>query len=358
MQMNDSRALAMLALVVTMGFAADATAHSGDLRTAEVDEAKGRVSVSLIADASVAAAATGSGTKLDDEELEERADVVTAWLTRGIAVTREGVACPASMSHPPVLTERGVQIGLDFDCGKGGTTVLADTSLADDAGHRTLVLRDGTTTVLRAGSSSVVLSEAQAWTAVASAFAVEGAIHLVTGYDHVLFLLSLLFAAGVIARSRGTRVAAKEIAVVVTAFTVGHSVTLAIAALGLVTLPARLVESAIAASIIVAAVLNIARPESTVGRPGLALVFGLIHGFGFSSVLADVGLPAGDRVLALGFFNVGIELAQLAVVALVIPLLAYLARRERLYRRVVMHLGSVAIASLAGLWLVERAFGL
>ena len=185
----------------------------------------------------------------------------------------------------------------------------------------------------------------------------EGVIHLVTGYDHVLFLLSLLFASGVVARRRGTRKALKEIGLVVTAFTVGHSITLVLASLGIVGLNIQFVESVIAASIVAVAAMNVFKPEETLGRPWIALVFGLIHGFGFSSVLAEVGLPAGQTAVALLSFNVGIELAQLAIVAIAIAPLAWLANRERFYRAAVMRLGSFAIAALAAFWFVERAFG-
>jgi hypothetical protein len=143
---------------------------------------------------------------------------------------------------------------------------------------------------------------------------------------------------------------------IVTAFTIGHSVTLALAALDVVVAPSALVESAIAASVVIAAVLNLWRPSAGAERPWLALGFGLVHGFGFSSVLAEVGLPKGERVLALFSFNVGIELAQLAFVALVLWPLALLARR-RFYERAVLVPGSLAIAAIAAFWFVERAAG-
>ncbi|MCA9624482.1 MAG: HupE/UreJ family protein, partial [Myxococcales bacterium] len=114
----------------------------------------------------------------------------------------------------------------------------------------------------------------------------------------------------------------------------------------------------IAASIVAVASLNVLRPEASVGRPAIALGFGLVHGFGFSSVLAEVGLPQGERAAALFSFNLGIELAQLAVVAIAIVPLAWLASHEKLYRAAVMRGGSLAIAGVASVWVVQRALGL
>ena len=143
---------------------------------------------------------------------------------------------------------------------------------------------------------------------------------------------------------------------IVTAFTVAHSITLSLAVLGLVTLPSRLVESAIAASVVAAALNNI-WPLVRGRRWMVAFLFGLVHGFGFASVLADLGLPQGALAVALLGFNVGVELGQLAIVAVFLPL-AYALRRSWFYRRAVLVGGSLLIALLAAVWLVERVFEL
>ena len=143
---------------------------------------------------------------------------------------------------------------------------------------------------------------------------------------------------------------------VVTAFTVAHSITLSAAALGWVSLPSRLVESVIAASVVLAALNNV-RPVIEERRWLMAFVFGLIHGFGFASVLADLGLPRNALLLALVGFNLGVEAGQLAIVAAFLPL-AFLLRATPLYRRGIMTGGSVLIAVVAGIWLLERAFDL
>lgn len=190
----------------------------------------------------------------------------------------------------------------------------------------------------------------------------EGVLHIWSGYDHILFLLSLLLPA-VLVRSVASRkvwtaspgfgTATWGVLKVVTAFTVAHSVTLSLATLGVVGLPSRLVESAIAASVVLAAVNNIF-PIVHGGRWIIAFSFGLIHGFGFASVLVDLGLPQGSLLLALVAFNLGVEVGQLAIVAVFLPL-AYAARDTLFYRRAILVGGSSCVALIASLWLVQRA---
>jgi hypothetical protein len=186
-----------------------------------------------------------------------------------------------------------------------------------------------------------------------------GVWHILSGIDHLLFLISLLLPAVLLRRQRHwvpvvqMRPALVSVVKVVTAFTLAHSLTLTLAALDVIRLPSRLTESVIAASIIVAALNNIF-PVVTESRARIAFGFGLLHGFGFASVLADMGLPPGARLVSLLAFNAGIEAGQLAVVLLVMPVI-YGLRTGVFYRRAVMPWGSAAIAALALVWLVQRA---
>ena len=188
----------------------------------------------------------------------------------------------------------------------------------------------------------------------------EGVWHIWIGFDHILFLLSLLLpAVGVWRAARWQPVdrlptALWDVLRIVTAFTLAHSITLTLATLGYVSLPSRWVESAIAASVVLAALNNV-WPLFQGRRWWVAFAFGLIHGFGFASVLADLGLPQGALALALVGFNVGVELGQLAIVAVFLPL-AYALRRTRLYGTGLRIGGSLLIALLAAAWFVERAF--
>ena len=197
----------------------------------------------------------------------------------------------------------------------------------------------------------------------------SGAWHIWTGFDHLLFLLALLLPAVLLpsapfpptSTQDGTDLAARtlpsvlvEVLKVVTAFTLAHSLTLALAGLGLVSLPPRLTESVIALSVLLAAALNL-RSGDYVPRWTMAFAFGLIHGFGFASALGELDASGSALVLTLLGFNVGVEFGQLACVAVFIPL-AFLLRQRSWYRSIAVRGGSVAIALLAGLWFAERAF--
>lgn len=192
-------------------------------------------------------------------------------------------------------------------------------------------------------------------------FLKEGVHHIWLGYDHVLFLLVLLLPA-VLRRENGRwvvedgfRGALWNVVRIVTAFTVAHSITLTLAALGWVRLPSRLVETVIAASILAAALNNL-RPVVTTGSWMIAFGFGLVHGFGFASVLADLGLPRANLVQALVGFNVGVELGQLAIVLVFLPL-AYGVRRWTGYPTWVLSGGSGLAALVALRWVWERLSG-
>jgi len=191
-------------------------------------------------------------------------------------------------------------------------------------------------------------------------FGLQGIWHIWIGFDHILFLLSLLLPAVLIYRSRrwapaeSFRQGGVEVLKIVTAFTVAHSITLTLATLQWVVLPSRLVESTIAASVVLAALNNV-WPLFQGKRWTVAFLFGLIHGFGFASVLTDLGLPSSALFVALLGFNLGVEVGQLAIVAVFLPL-AWALRSTAFYRRGVMTAGSLMIAALALIWLMERLF--
>lgn len=189
----------------------------------------------------------------------------------------------------------------------------------------------------------------------------EGIHHIWTGYDHMLFLVALLLPA-VVRRKDGAWVpvdglgpALLDVLKVVSSFTLAHSITLSLAALGLLALPTRVVESAIALSVVLAALNNIF-PVVRADRWLAAFALGLLHGFGFSSTLADLGLERSALVPTLFGFNIGVEIGQAAVVVSFVPL-AYALRGSRFYRVGMLGIGSVVIAVLAAIWLYERATG-
>jgi hypothetical protein len=187
----------------------------------------------------------------------------------------------------------------------------------------------------------------------------HGVWHIWIGFDHILFLLSLLLPAVMLAPTAkqppGMRFALIDVLKVVTAFTLAHSLTLTLASLHVVSLPSRWVESAIAASVALAALNNL-WPLFRGRRWVAAFVFGLVHGFGFAGVLADLGLPQSALVLSLFGFNVGVEIGQLAIVGVFLPL-AFVLRKTWFYRQL-LTTGSALIVLIAAVWLVERAFDL
>jgi hypothetical protein len=187
-----------------------------------------------------------------------------------------------------------------------------------------------------------------------------GMWHIWIGLDHILFLVALVLPS-VLRREGGRWVPAPsfgralvKILTIVTCFTVAHSITLSLAALGILDLPSRLVESIIAASITVAALHNI-WPVARVNEAAIAFVFGLFHGFGFASVLGELGLGTDHLVLSLLGFNVGVEIGQIAIIAAIFPLL-FVLRRWRVYN-VGLRVASVGLMAIGLLWLAERSLG-
>lgn len=194
-----------------------------------------------------------------------------------------------------------------------------------------------------------------------TAFLREGILHIYRGYDHMLFLVALLLPA-VFFRARESWIARDDLkstlwetAKVVTAFTIAHSLTLAFVTLRWWEPPAsRYVEIAVAASILFTALNNV-RPFVAERRWLVGFVFGLIHGTGYASVLTDLGLQSGALVKALLGFNLGVEVAQLVVIALVLPL-AFALRKTLFYKRWVLVGGSLAVGLFAIGWMVEQGF--
>lgn len=216
--------------------------------------------------------------------------------------------------------------------------------------------------ILSANSKPIFISAEQIkQTAIFQQYLVEGIRHIWLGFDHILFLITLLLPAVLIFKNQQWYSVAKFLPAlmdtlkIVTAFTLAHSVTLGLAVFEIVQLPSRITETAIAFSVLVVAINNL-RPIFSQLRWLLALVFGFIHGFGFASVLIELGLPANSVYMSLLGFNLGVEAGQLAIVLFVIPI-AYVLRESNLYRQWVFNGGSLAAAFVAAIWMLERASG-
>lgn len=227
--------------------------------------------------------------------------------------------------------------------------LFEETNSAHRAILRVITAEGDNVSVLYEGNRSVSIDAGSGSSATVSGFVAEGFRHIVSGYDHLVFVLLLILPAA----GRGAvRKRVLEVAGVVTAFTLAHSITLAAAATELVTLPARPVETAIAASIVVAGVANGLWPAHRLGWK-VAFAFGLLHGFGFAGALSDFGLDTRSLLAGLLGFNIGIELGQLLVVAVVLPCLFLMARSAR-YRRWFVPAASLACAAVGVGWTATR----
>jgi HupE / UreJ protein len=319
--------------------------------------------------------AIGLDTNGDDEitwgEVRGRKKAIAGYALSRLSLSSGGEPCTIETTEPMIDRHTDgayVVLMLEGSCGQPGPMTIGYRLLFDiDPQHRGLlnyVEHEESRSVIFSADAPrhVVGGDSVSVFHQFTAYAHEGIWHIWLGYDHILFLVSLLLPAVLVRRESEWRPASSfrasfvDVAKVVTAFTIAHSITLSLGALGVVALPSRLVESAIALSVVLAALNNLF-PVVAGGRWIAAFAFGLIHGFGFAGALQDLGLPANSLVLSLFGFNVGVELGQLVIVAAFLPL-AFALRATWSYRRVVLGGGSVAIMAIAGIWLVERALDL
>jgi len=249
-----------------------------------------------------------------------------------------------------------------LECVEAGVLALQSNLLFDiDDSHRTLLSIDTpdthTVTVLTSNTRTWMAPQKKAgqfhtehWSAFLR-FVEQGVWHIWTGFDHLAFLLLLLLPLARIKSSQWTQNAAPVLRVV-TAFTVAHSITLACAAFNYVQLPSRWVEAAIAASIVITGIANLSPRASRYGI-AMAFGFGLIHGLGFASALAEITETAANRLLPVLGFNIGVELGQLVVVAGVFPLL-FLNKGSLSFKHHAVTAGSLCVSALGMVWFVQR----
>lgn len=306
-------------------------------------------------------------------ETRARHAEIAAYAVARLAIQGDGATC--TIAVPQQLVDHHTDgaytvLQLQVSCPQAPTQLTLNYRLfADlDPQHRGLLkLSAGGRTRTAVFSpdkpeQSFALQAPASWFAQFIDYGREGVWHIWIGFDHILFLLALLLPSVLVWHkphwqpATGFASSFWEVAKIVTAFTVAHSITLSLATLGWVSLPSRVVESAIAASVLLAALNNV-WPVFQGRRWLVAFCFGLIHGFGFASVLADLGLPQEALLLALVGFNLGVECGQLAIVAVFLPL-AYGLRTHWVYKRLIVIGGSLAIAALATMWLLERAANL
>lgn len=287
---------------------------------------------------------------------EERRLAIARELLAHFVLRADALDMPATVVGVRVLPSAMLEVTATHALTTADATLSLRSTfheLTDDS-HRVMarIERDGVSTplVLDAVTTDHTLAPAARHPSWHQRFAPPGSLramwllgieHIVTGYDHLVFLLCLLVPGGTWRSRIG----------IVTAFTIAHSVTLVLAALHVVTPPTRFVEVAIALSIAYVAIQNLMHDGSRARWP-VAFGFGLIHGFGFAGMLDVLAMPTGQLVSSVLAFNLGVEVGQLIVVLIAVPLIGLVAR-EAWHRRFVQTT-SVFVCGLAAWWIVER----
>jgi hypothetical protein len=291
--------------------------------------------------------ADGDGT-LTGFEAEAARDALEAAVIGRVLVASSGRPCTGTLESVALVDPDGVALDVRWACGTAGASLDVTLPLLGDLGlaHRHLARvpsPDGPATrVLTAGQAGFALAAAFSDEPGAGGLLVMGVEHVLTGWDHLVFLLGLVLVGGRL----------RSVVAVVTAFTLGHSVTLALATFGAWTPSPRLVEPAIALSVAYVGIENFFVGDVK-GRWRITLPFGLVHGWGFAGALREIGLPREDLPAALVSFNVGVEAGQLLALLLVLPLLHAL-RARGWFRPVALRWASAGIVACGAWWLVTR----
>jgi hydrogenase/urease accessory protein HupE len=294
---------------------------------------------------------------LDSTVLAQRAGAIVALLSPRLSLTADGTTLAGSWSGvEPIADRQSIRLHIHYPLSRAAGVIQVTAALFPyDPNHQTFLnVYEGsslTQAILdeRRPAFDYFAGTRQGAVAVMKRFVPAGIHHILIGPDHLLFLIGLLLLGGTIA----------QLAVVVTSFTVAHSITLSLAALNLVTPPARLIEPAIALSIVYVGADNLLVSAPRGGRDvraWIAFTFGFIHGFGFANVLREMDLPARALGWSLFSFNVGVEIGQLAVVVAVASTLAALRSRSEAVGRRVAVVGSIVVIAAGAFWFVERVF--
>jgi hydrogenase/urease accessory protein HupE len=348
-----------LAVLGTLATAAPAAAHPAPFSYVDIVLGAQAVTVTVVAHVFDVAHDLGleSASVLQGPAgLTARGDAVAALLGGRFEVTADDGRLRCTPSAAPEIVAAQSAVRASFTCATErppGLVRLRGVLFPYDPVHQTFV------NVYESGQlqAQAVLDKDHpvlehfagtrqgAW-AVAARFLPAGVHHILIGPDHVLFLVGLLLLGGSL----------RQLALVVTAFTLAHSLTLTLAVLGIVSPPARLVEPAIALSIVYVGADNLLVKSGRDLRPWIALVFGLVHGLGFASVLREMDLPRRALGWSLFSFNLGVEIGQLVVVAVVASALAAVKARSEWARRRLAVIGSAGVVVAGGVWFVQRLF--
>jgi hydrogenase/urease accessory protein HupE len=285
----------------------------------------------------------------------DRSAALVALLQPRVQIAADGRTLTPVWSGPDVLADRqSLRFHLRYRLDAApGSIVVSALLFPYDPNHQTFlnVYEHGaltSQTMLDRGRTRVeyFAGSRQGAAAVIRKFVPAGIHHILIGPDHLLFLIGLLLLGGSI----------RQLAVVVTAFTVAHSITLSLAALNIVSPPGRIIEPAIALSIVYVGADNLLVRGGRDVRAWIALTFGFIHGFGFASVLREMDLPSRALGWSLFSFNLGVEIGQLLVVAVVASALSALRSRSEVAGRRLAFAGSLVVVVAGAFWFIQRVF--
>lgn len=336
----------------------------------------GRFEIALT-DLNPALGLSGTDLEITPENLDERIDFLKDYYLEHVTISRAGSPLPIQFTDHRILPANDGFVLLSFDLIQGAVpevlTFDYSVLLDEEPNHRGFLLVEhnwATGTFANENGISLIFSPSsrrqdfnltttgrmRGFLAVVGL----GIEHIWEGVDHILFLIALLLPA-VLRREDGRwqpvehfMPALINVVKIVTAFTVAHSVTLSLASLGILDLPGRFVEVVIAGSIAIAAA-DLLFPIFR-GRIWLIVAgFGLFHGFGFAGALSEMGILREHLGLSLLGFNLGVEIGQVVIVALLVPFL-FLARRWAIYRKVVLPVAAVFMILVSSAWVIERAF--
>ncbi|MEQ1758683.1 MAG: HupE/UreJ family protein [Vicinamibacterales bacterium] len=349
-------AVAAFLFVLSLACASRADAHPSPFSYIDLDLRADGVYGTLVAhvlDVAHDAGVTPSERLLDPLFLAQRATQIQALLGGRLRVQVAGVSDPQWTSIEAVPDQQAIRLKFVYHVPAAGSVTAQPRMFPYDPLHQSFVnvfengalkqqfvfAGDSPARTFYAGTTQGVL-------AVMATFIPSGVEHILIGPDHILFLVGLLLLGG----------GWKALVRIVTAFTIGHSITLSLAALNYVLPPPQLIEPAIALSIVFVGADNLVRGGGRDVRAWIALVFGLVHGFGFANVLREFGLPTEALGWSLFSFNVGVELGQLAIVLVVASLLAAIRRRDATLGARVAFAGSIVVIAAGSYWFVQRVF--
>jgi hydrogenase/urease accessory protein HupE len=344
---------ALLILAYLLGAGANAWAHTAGLSSAAVQIGAETIHAELIFAAtdieSLLPMDADKDGRLTQAEFAARQDILEELALTSFEVMIDGQKLEPYLESVIFDNVDAIHLKLGFTRQAGTQLSFRSPLLPQLArGHRQHLSVRNTANkivaehVLAAGDNTFALAENRRTTL--GNFVLLGIEHIVTGYDHLVFLFGLLVVGG----------SFRAVVKIVTAFTVAHSITLALATFNVLNIPSKIIEPLIAASIVYVGVENIFRKDLE-RRWLLAFGFGLVHGCGFASVLREMGIgaSAGGLAAPLFGFNAGVEIGQLAIASLVLPLIWQMKKRPN-YQPVYVPAVSVIIALAGGVWLVQR----